>query len=343
MLFSMTSCMKWDYGDYQEDFNASGTGLFIVNEGNFQYSNASLSYYDPSDNTVQNEVFSRANGMKLGDVAYSMTIYDDKGWIVVNNSGVIFAIDTNTFKETGRIENMASPRYIHFVSSEKAYVTQIWDNRIYIVNPANYEISGYIEVPGMAMGSASTEQMVQFGRYVYCSCWSYQNKIIKIDTSTDEVVDELTVGIQPRSLTIDKYGYLWTMTDGGYEGSPYGYEAPALFMIDPDSFSVIKQFKFELGDSPTSLQVNGAGDTLYWINDDVWKMEVTSERIPVRPFIESRDTKYYCLTVNPVNSEVYLADAIDYQQRGIIYRYSAEGELTDEFYAGIIPGAFCWK
>ena len=38
----------------------------------------------------------------------------------------------------------------------------------------------------------------------------------------------------------------------------------------------------------------------------------------------------------------YVADAIDYQQKGIVYRYSPEGELLDEFRVGIIPGAFCW-
>ena len=52
---------------------------------------------------------------------------------------------------------------------------------------------------------------------------------------------------------------------------------------------------------------------------------------------------YYGLTVNPANGEVYIADAIDYQQQGMIYRYSPEGKLIDEFYVGIIPGAFCWK
>lgn len=72
-------------------------------------------------------------------------------------------------------------------------------------------------------------------------------------------------------------------------------------------------------------------------------MDVTANRVPVRPFIEYRDTKYYGLIVNPVNGEVYVADAIDYQQQGIIYRYSTEGSLMDEFYVGIIPGAFAWK
>ena len=108
LLLLPTSCMEWDYG-LEEEFNATGEGLFICNEGNFQYGNATLSYYDPATKTVQNEVFYRANGMKLGDVAQSMIIRDGVGWVVVNNSHVVFAIDINTFKEVGRITNLTSP------------------------------------------------------------------------------------------------------------------------------------------------------------------------------------------------------------------------------------------
>ena len=341
-LTALGGCMKWDYGK-TEEFSASGTGLFITNEGMFQYGNATLSYYDPETKQVENEVFYRANAMKLGDVAQSMTIRDGVGWIVVNNSHVIFAIDINTFREVGRITNLSSPRYIHFVSDEKAYVTQIWDNRIFIVNPKRYEITGYIECPNMTMESGSTEQMVQYGKYVFVNCWSYQNRILKIDTETDRVVDELVVGIQPTSLVMDKDYKLWTITDGGYEGSPYGYEAPSLYCIDAAKFEIEKQFRFKLGDSPSEVQINGTGDKLFWINDDIWAMDVDADRIPVRPFLKYRDTKYYGLTVNPRNGDVYVADAIDYQQQGIIYRYRADGEPVDEFYVGVTPGAFCWK
>ncbi len=341
-LTALGGCMKWDYGK-TEEFSASGTGLFITNEGMFQYGNATLSYYDPETKQVENEVFYRANAMKLGDVAQSMTIRDGVGWIVVNNSHVIFAIDINTFKEVGRITNLASPRYIYFVSDEKAYVTQIWDNRIFIVNPKRYEITGYIECPNMTMESGSTEQMVQYGKYVFVNCWSYQNRILKIDTETDRVVDELVVGIQPTSLVMDKNYKLWTITDGGYEGSPYGYEAPSLYCIDAAKFEIEKQFRFKLGDSPSEVQINGEGDKLFWINDDIWAMDVDAGRIPARPFLKYRDTKYYGLTVNPRNGDVYVADAIDYQQQGIIYRYRADGEPVDEFYVGVTPGAFCWK
>ena len=243
----------------------------------------------------------------------------------------------------GRITGLTSPRYIHFVSDDKAYITQIWDNRIFIINPKRYEVTGYIEVPDMTSEQGSTEQMVQLGKYLYVNCWSYQNRLLKIDTETDKIVAELEVGIQPTSLALDCNGKLWTVTDGGYDGSPYGYEAPALYRIDPETFSIEQTFSFAEGDAPSEVQINGRGDTLYWINDDIWSMSVDADRVPVRPFLDSRGTIYYGLTVDPKSDEVYIADAVDYTQQGKIYRYSARGELLDEFYVGIIPGAFCWK
>ena len=313
--------MEWDYG-LEEDFDISTSerGLFICNEGNFQYGNATLSYYDPTTKTVENEIFYRANAMKLGDVAQSMIIHNGIGWVVVNNSHVVFAIDPTTFKEVGRITGLTSPRYIHFVSDDKAYITQIWDNRIFIINPKRYEVTGYIEVPDMTSEQGSTEQMVQLGKYLYVNCWSYQNRLLKIDTETDSIVAELEVGIQPTSLALDCNGKLWTVTDGGYEGSPYGYEAPSLYRIDPESFTIEKQFSFRKGDAPSEVQINGRGDTLYWINDDIWSMSVDADRVPVRPFLDSRGTIYYGLTVDPKSDEVYIADAVDDTQPGNIYR-----------------------
>jgi hypothetical protein len=335
--------MKWEYGLVEDfDYYAS-KGLFVCNEGNFQYGNATLSYYDPATKKVENEVFYRANAMKLGDVCQSMIVRNGVGWVVVNNSHVVFAIDPHTFKEVGRIVNLTSPRYIHFISDEKAYITQIWDNRIFIVNPKLYKITGYIEVPNMTMESGSTEQMVQYGKYVYVNCWSYQNRIIKIDTETDKVVDELVVGIQPTSLVMDCNNKLWTVTDGGYEGSPYGHEAPSLYCIDAETFTIEKQFRFKFGDWPSEVQLNGTKDKLYWLNDDVWMLDLTKENAQPEIFLPYDGTLYYGLTICPHTGDVYIADAIDYVQQGMVYRYSKDKILLDSFYVGIIPGAFCWK
>lgn len=339
---SLCGCMKWDY-EISEEFDVPASGLFIINEGNFQYGNGTLSFYNPDNGDLLNEIFIKANGFKLGDVAQSMTIHGDTGWIVVNNSHVIFAIDTDTFKEKGRVVDLISPRYIHFVSDDKAYVTQLWDNRIYIINPRTYSITGYIQVPHMTMETGSTEQMVQCDKYVYVTCWSYQNSILKIDSETDEIVAKLEVGKQPRSITLDCNGKLWVMTDGGLEGSPYGSEEPRLLRIDPEKLVIERLWTFDEYSSPRELQTNGSGDRIYWINDDVWSMSVDADELPEMPLIASKGTIYYGLTISPESGEIYVADAIDYMQPGTIYRYDAQGNLVSEFSTGVTPSAFAWK
>ena len=333
------------YGPREEEsFNVDLTreGLFVLCEGNFMYGNASLSYYDPAAKTIENEVFARSNAFPIGDVVQSMTIYDGLCWVVVNNSGVIFAIDPATFREVHRITGFTSPRYIHFLGPHKAYVTQLWDPRIYIVDPTSCKITGYIETD-MDFETGSTEMMVQVGKYIYVNCWSYQNRILRIDTDTDTVEGYLTVGTQPSSLVKDCNERLWTITDGGFEGSPYGYDKPTLCRIDPESFSVEKVYTFALGDSPRSLATSGDGSHIYWINGGIYAMNVSDGIWPSYPLIEAKNGLFYSLTVNPSNGEIYVGDAIDYTQNGVVMRYSATGELMDTFPVGINPGHFCWR
>ena len=345
--------MRWEYG-LTEQFNATANGVFITNEGNFTYGGASLSYYDPTFKKVENEVFYRANAMKLGDVAQSMVVRNGIGWIVVNNSHVVFAIDIETFCEVGRITDLPSPRYIAFVSDEKAYISQIDSDRIIVVNPKTFEITGEIVCPmSTPYRTGSTEQMVVQGDYLYAACWSYQKRILKIDTRTDEVVAYNDIGVQPKSMVEDKNGKLWVVSDGGYEGNIIGYEPARLYLLNPENLEVEKQFELGLntmGDATRTasrLKINSEGDMLYWIDGGVWRMSINATELPVEPFIEpvvsAGRCLYYALGVAPETEEIYVGDAIDYQQRSIIYRYSADGELLDTFTAGVIAGDFCWK
>ena len=345
IFFGLSGCMHYEPIERENiNSNKATKGLFIMNEGNFRSGNASLSYYDPDSMKVENYVFYRTNGIKLGDVAQSMTIRDSLGYLAVNNSGIIFVINVNTFQLVGTIRGLVSPRYIHFLSNEKAYVTDLYSYFISVINPKEFKITKRINVRVNGKDQPSTEQMVQYKNFIFTNCWSYDNKILVIDTQTDSVVDYIEVGIQPTSLVIDKYNKIWTITDGGYEGSPYGHTAPALYRIDAETRKIEQTFNFKLGDSGSEICMNGTRDTLYFINKHIWRMAATSDKLPDKPFLENPTTNHwYGLTVNPYNSDVYLADAIDYTQPGRIYRYNAQGELLDQFEVGIIPGAFCFK
>ncbi len=355
-LFSVCGCDS-ESGTDTEDFLGAGNGVFILNEGNFQAGNSTLTFYNPKDLTVQNGVFNRANGYKLGDTGQSITLYGTNAYIAVENSGIIWKIDVNTFKVEGEFKSsdtggkMIDPRYIHFASSTKAYVTDLYSPYVNVFNPTTMEYVKSIPTGQPIVDKyASTEEMVQYDKYLFANCWSYSNKILIIDTEKDEVdgVIELP-SMQPKSMKIDRNGKIWVITDGGYAGSEYGNDVPHLFKIDAATRTIEQDQALDADEANVQIAMNGTRDTLYLINNDVYRMAVSDKHLPVRPFIEaavdkdSKRHKLYGLGVNPSNSEVYVSDAIDYQQAGVVYRYSSQGELIDKFYVGINPNGFAFR
>jgi len=346
IFLMLVSCMKDDalWEVRKPGFPAS-EGLFVVNEGNFMYENASLSYYDIENKKVYNNVFFNTNALPLGDVAQSIKIRDSLAYVVMNNSGKIQVINTKTFAYAGKITGLTSPRHMHFISDTKAYVTDLYARKIFIIHPGSLEITGSIEISNgnTQFQQHNAEEMIRYGHFVFTNCWSYDNQILVIDSQTDQVVDSIEVLIQPVSMVMDHNDKLWVLTDGGFEGNPYGYEAPGLVRIDAESRQVEKTFRFELGDHPAGMAINGTRDTLYFINRDVYRLATDAGNDPEK-FVESPHAGgnggFYGLTIDPARSDVYVSDAIDLVQNGLVYRYSPDALAVDTFRVGIIPGTF---
>jgi len=351
LLISLHGCMEddllWDMEKPAYDLHTDG--IFVVNEGNFMYGNASLTYYDPETGKVIDDVFFQTNGLPLGDVAHSMTIRDSLAYVVVNNSGRIYMIHSSTFELKGKITGLTSPRYIHFISDRKAYVSDLYARSIAVVDPQTMEVTGSIPVSNHDKESYqhATEQMLQYDRFVYTNCWSYDNQVLVIDSDLDQVVDSIELLKQPNSMVLDRNHALWVLCDGGGEGNPYGHEAGGLMKIGAGSTEAELIISFPENDIPRDLKINGTGDTLYFINGGVYRYAVSGltdpELLIESPYGESMLYGFYGLEVDPVSSELYVADAIDFVQRGRVYRFGPDGLPVDTFRTGIAPGAFCFN
>ncbi len=353
----MTGCMTNNEpaGPVIEPPAYDSESLVVVNAGAYTYSNASITLWNEK-NGASNEVFFKANDFKLGDTAQSATVFGDQTWIVVNNSNVIFVVDNNTFKEVGRIDdNLTSPRYIHFVSDDTAYVTQMYSNQIAVINPKTYTVTGYINIPLKegVIGNGGSEEMVQIGSNVYVNLWSYDNRIIKIDAKTNNVVGEIKVGLQPYSIAMDYNNNLWVLSDGGgWADNPIGYESPMLVCLNLNSLNQKNTLRLPLGDSVSKLARNFDGSKLYFIQNhynadgtftsQIVEVDTLEEHSWSRILVSSTDKMFYSLTVSPLTGDIFAADAVDYSQAGVIYRYSSEGNLLSSFTAGVIPTSYAW-
>ena len=352
------ACSSSDTGTPEEPFHATGQGVFVLCEGNFNAGNSTLSYYNPETRTVENAVFQRANDRRLGDTGQSITLHGQTAYIAVENSGIIWAIDAETFRvrgqlTTGQTLHMMNPRYIHFLTDRKAYVTDLYSPYITVFDPQQMSYLSSISTHQPdAFGYCSTEQMVQHGQEVFTNCWSYSNKLLVIDTEQDALSDSIVLSSwQPKSMVLDARGKLWVVTDGGYETTEdsFGDNIPHLYRIDAATRRIELDQALDTDEGGVQLATNPDGTVLYLINNDIYRMSVTDSHLPVRPFIQAEKNargvrnKLYGIGVNPHNGEIYVADAVDYAQAGVVRRYDAEGTLLDQFRVGINPNGFAFK
>ncbi|MDX2285519.1 MAG: YncE family protein [Bacteroidia bacterium] len=305
-------------------------GVFVLNEGNFLASNATLDFWDETEDSAALDVFERVNGRPLGDVLQSMTLDGSRAYLVVNNSGKIEAVQTKTLESVGTITGLTSPRYLlPLGNTGRAYVSDLAANAISIVDLDALSVTGSIPLPGWS------EEMIQIGSDVFVS---HQGRpyVYVIDTRTDQVTDSIAAGAGGNSLGLDENGKLWVLCGGDFFTS-----TPAsLHRIDPASRTAERSWTFPAGQFPANLRLNPAGDTVYYLNTDVFAMPVGAAELPAAAFIAAGGASFYALGVHPRERTLYIADAIDYAQRGTVLRYSARGALLDSFKAGIIPGEF---
>jgi len=354
--FLLSSCDTIE-SSTEEKFDLNGKGVLILCEGNYNSGNSSLSYYDSEKREVENAVFQRANDRRLGDTGQSIILIDGVAYIAMENSGIIWKMDSKNFQvmgelKTGDTEHMINPRYVHLVNKTKAYVTDLYSPYITVFNPQTMQYTKSIPTgQPKSNGYASTEEMVQVGDEVFTNCWSYSRNILIIDTQQDAVVDSIVLGSwQPKSMVVDANKKLWVITDGGYSTGEesFGEDIPHLYRINPMSREIELDLSLDTDETLVQIALSPDKNTLYVLNNDVYQMSVSDNALSNTPLLyapideDGKRHKLYGISINPTNGEIYLADAVDYRQAGVVYRYSKSGQLIDSFRVGILPNHFAF-
>ncbi|MCS6935350.1 MAG: hypothetical protein NZM35_09410 [Chitinophagales bacterium] len=312
-------------------------GLYVINEGNFMFGNAEISFYDPVQKSVINGLFSERNGFQLGDVAQSMYIMDSTGYIVVNNSTKIEVVRLPELKwiRTLTIPN-SSPRYFLPVNDSIAYVTELYAKKIWIINYRTGVLKNTLTVQGW------TEKMYLAGMFVFVQqkvnslISGSEGNILKINISNHSIVKTAQInGRNVFDLTTDGQGRLWASLA---PDSAAGIK-PAIVCYDND-LNPIKTYTFDNYNRSAWYIAGEENGVCYYTQGGIYRVNIQQQELSSIPVIQTDEKNVYALFVNRSTGEIYFSDALDYVQPSQIYRYDKNGNFVHQFTAGVIAGNF---
>lgn len=312
-----------------------GEGFFVLNEGGFTAGNSSLSYYAVSGadaGSTFNNLYLNANGVPLGDVAQSVTMINGRMYIVVNNSSKIVVVNPINMGAASTIPNLAGPRSILQIDANTAWITQQYSEQVAILDLNTNAVTGYVNL------GVSSEAIIKLNGEVFVTSME-SDKLYAIDPSNPSNIDSaMTIAPGGNSMVADGNGKLWVLAYGYWATSAPG----GLFRIDPNSNTVEASMPMTTFDFATHLCTNPAGDSLFFLNYNIYRMATSDGALPSNAYIPGSGHSFYTIGLMPNTSNFFAGDAVDYVQAGLLFRYDGSGAQTDVDTVGIIPNSFLW-
>ena len=314
------------------------TGAFVVNEGNFQDANGTISHIS-ADGTVTQDLFGIVNnGLALGDVVQSMSIDGDFAYIVVNNSNKMEVVNANTFVAEYTLKNLVLPRYFTTFDG-KGYLTE-WvsysePGRVSIVDLQNHVITESITTGDGA------ENIIAHQNRLYVSN-NFTNTVSVIDPVNAEVIKTIEVGNSPGAFLVDSQNMLWVICAGAYQAND-----GTLVQLDPAKSddeaanSILKTVELNANVS-SKAAINKAKDKIfYYKGNSVYVLNTSDTEAPASALLtETQASDFYGIGIDPENDVLYMADSKSFAGNGTVYRYNLSGTPIDNLTVGVGPNSF---
>ena len=315
-------------------------GAYISNEGSYNNSNGSISYFDVDSSKMINHVFEAVNGRPLGDVVQSFAVAGDKGFIIITNSQKVEVVDLKTFTSLGVIGSLEYPRSFLAVDSKKGYLTDgNSTGHVFVIDLGTLKITDTVYC-GSGSGS-----MVRFKNTVIVANaggWGNDSTLTVIDSGTDKVIHTWMVGMNPTDLLVDKNDQLWVLCVGKVVWNPdwtIGTETPSsLVAIDPQTGSILQSQDIgAVGDFywPLHIDTNKNRDRVYYLESGgIYSRSISNGNKAGDPFIRG---SFYGFGNDPSTDQIYALFAPSFTTSGWMFRYHPDGVKIDSLEVGIGP------
>lgn len=308
-------------------------GFYILNGGNWNENNASLSYYNLTTGEMTADVYKTKNGKGLGDGAEQLIVYGSKMYITVSGSNRLVVLDMDG-KELKSITpeggEPMNPRCMA-AGNGKVYVSYFYGHSVAMLDTASLSIEKEVKV-----GRYPEQLTVTNGKIYVANSGgndhpNYGKTVSVIDQNSFAVEKEIEVAFNPVGITSDSQGdvYVISWADHGKTTDQ------ALQRIDSKTGEVStigKATKMSIIHDKIytyfSQYYNSSG--ISYIEYDALTEKVVNDKfIADNTIVQSPNA----ITVDPVSQNIFVT-YFDYASTSTMYIFTADGKLQETIDTG---------
>ena len=304
---------------------------YILCEGNFGSANSSLWAHNFSSNS-SSPIHWDENSNPLGDVGQSLTIHDDKLFIIMNNSHTVEIMDLGNVAEYSHTINLpnASPRYM-YAENNIGYISSWGLNAIIVMDLSLMELVDTIQVHGMP------EHIINYQEYLYVSVpsksdWSTNDKILKINKNNHIVEDSLIVEPGPSMMVLN--GSFLYVSSSSYDDSWNRYAGTTKINLNTNEI-----IRYNAG------QTSEYGSDLFNFENKVYQ-SFDGGIVPLNDDLSADTTQkignFSSVYSAGTDGEYIYFGLSDYVAPDTVVILNSNGALVNEYVVGAIPGSFAF-
>ncbi len=333
LLTFISSCKKNDAPPIK--IPAVTTGVYVLNEGNFNANNTTLTYYSFETGTPVTDFYQQANGSGLGDTGNDMLLYGGKVYIVMNVSSYVEVADALTAKTVKKIPFEQAdgvkrqPRYA--VAYKNKVLVSSYDGTVAVIDTASLNVEKWIDAGSNPEGMAISGDRLYVANSGGLSA-EYDSTLSVIDLTSFEELQKITVGINPGAVTADNNGNVYVACTGNY-----GEVSARLVKVNASSNTVT----FSADTAVGKLRFyNGALYTTggYLGSPNVRMLSITDFSELSANFVTDGTTIItpYGINIDEESGDVYVTDAKNYVSTGEVFCFDKNGKKKFSF--SVTPG-----
>lgn len=318
--------------------------VFILNEGSNNQNNASIAFYDPSNNIASiSDIFFKQNSAKLGDTGQDIITYNNDIYVSVYGSNYITKLNSAGVEQARQLFSSGDKDLtggIRYLAAEDGYIyASFWGGSIAKINAKTLAVEAKItglgnNLEGVAI--CNKELYVANSYKTENGKWIYLTDVFVINLSDFKLKKTLTVTQNPNQLTEEDGKVFLISWD-------YSAESYALQMIDPsNNYKVSKlgyatkmaadDYILYLVDSRTNWSEKKTTNTFSTYN--IKTNTLSSNSFLKNAPAELSNISIYMIEVNPNNGDIYIGTSYFAASNGNIYRFKKDGTFIEKFDCG---------